>query len=143
MSRQLVHNISDSKKINKNGKQRKNNVRITKKSNAKKSNTKKSNTKKKNDTNSCQEYNNKYLYLYLTLFLISGTLYYFGLTLPDITMKFFAGLTLTLTGITLITIGYPTLTDTLLKDGFSVVTMGVGLYMMISIGMKWIKEGGL
>ena len=90
-----------------------------------------------------EEYNNKYLYLYLTLFLISGTLYYFGLTLPDITMKFFAGLTLTLTGITLITIGYPTLTDTLLKDGFSVITMGVGLYMMISIGMKWIKEGGL
>ena len=41
MSRQLVHNISDSKKINKNGKQRKSNVRITKKSNDKKSNTKK------------------------------------------------------------------------------------------------------
>lgn len=88
-------------------------------------------------------YNNKYLYLYLTLFLISGTLYYFGLTLPDITMKFFAGIILTLTGITLMTVGYPTLTDTLLKDGFSIVTLGVGLYMMISIGMKWIKEGGL
>ena len=42
-------------------------------------------------------YNNKYLYLYLTLFLISGTLYYFGLTLPDITMKFFSGIILTLT----------------------------------------------
>ena len=89
------------------------------------------------------EYNDKYLYLYLTLFLIAGALYYFGITLPDLTMKFFSGVVLILTGITLITIGYPTLTDTLLKDGFSIVTLGLGFYIVVTAGFKWIKDGGL
>ena len=58
-------------------------------------------------------------------------------------MKFFSGVVLILTGITLITIGYPTLTDTLLKDGFSIVTLGLGFYIVVTAGFKWIKEGGL
>jgi len=82
---------------------------------------------------------NTYYYLYFFIFALAVTLLIVGWKIEDPIIVIFSGMLFIVMGVIIWTVGYPSLTNELLKKSISFVLWGVGAYLLV-IGSNEIIE---
>lgn len=87
------------------------------------------------------DYNDKWLYFYLAALGGGVLLFVFGLQKEDNILKLLSSFLIIAFSITFISVGYPTLTNDTMRISITLITLGVGLYIMTTATLNIMREG--
>jgi len=88
-----------------------------------------------------EDYNDKWLYFYGVALGLAGLLLVTGLKMEDHILLMLSGFIFVAFSIVFVRIGYPTLTNSAIRNTITLVGFGMGAYLSVSSGLKMMKEG--
>ena len=86
------------------------------------------------------DFNNKWLWFYGGMLLFATVIFILGFNKENYLITLFAGFIILSFALVFTTKGYPTITDNYIKLGITLISIGLGLYITIYSGFKFVEE---